>query len=72
MVRKLADTLEKKRSQEGHLTTHKARLRPRHCSRRWPTHYQRLRPTTFCETVGDVQAVALLNTIHYSLAEMKA
>ena len=31
-----------------------------------------MRPTTFCETVGDVEVVALLKTMHYSLAEMKA
>ena len=30
-----------------------------------------MRPTNFCETVGDVEAVVLLNTIHYSLAEIK-
>ena len=72
MVRTLADTLEKKRGQARHLPTDNARVRPRHCSRRWPTRYKRLRPTTFCETVGDVMAVALLNKIHYSLAEMKA
>ena len=72
VVRTLADTIEGKRNQARHLTTHKARLTPRHCSSRWPTRYQRLRPTTFCDTVGDVEAVALLNTMHYSLAEIKA
>ena len=30
-----------------------------------------MRPTTFCETVGDVEAVVLLKTMHYSLAEIK-
>ena len=72
MIRRLADTLEKKRCQARHLPTHRARLRPRHCSRRWPTREQRLRPTTFCETVGAVEAVVLLNTMHYSLAEIKS
>ena len=67
----LADTLEKKRGQVRHLPTHRARLKPRHCSRRSPTREQRLRPTTFCETVGDVEAVVFLNTMHYSLAEIK-
>ena len=71
MIRTLADTLEKKRGQARHLPTHRARLRPRHCSRRWPTREQRFRPTTFCETVGHVEAVVLLNTMHYSLAEIK-
>ena len=71
MIRTLADTLEKKRGQARHLPTHRARLRPRHCSRRWPTREQRFRPTTFCETVAHVEAVVLLNTMHYSLAEMK-
>ena len=69
MIRTLADTLEKKRGQATHLPTHRVRLR--HCSRRWPTRKQRLRPTTFCETVGDLEAVVLLNTMHYSLAEIK-
>ena len=72
MVRTLADTLEKKKSQARHLPKHGARLRPRHCSRRWPTRLQTLRPKTFCETGCDVEAVALLNTMHYSLAEIKA
>ena len=72
MVRTLVDRLQKKAGQARHLPTHKARLKPRHCSRRFPTRLQRFRPTTFCKTVGDVQAVALLNTINYSLAEMKA
>ena len=71
MIRTLADTLEKKRGQARHLPTHRARLRPRHCSRRWPTREQRFRTTTFCETVGHVEAVVLLNTMHYSLAEIK-
>ena len=71
MIRTLADTLEKKRGQARHLPTHRARLRPRHCSRRWPTREQAFRPTTFCETVGHVEAVVLLNTMHYSLAEIK-
>ena len=30
-----------------------------------------MRPTTFCETVGDVEAVVLLNTMHYSLPDIK-
>ena len=71
MIRTLADTLEKKRGQARHLPTHKARLRPRHCSRRWPRREQRLTPKTFCENVGDVEAVVLLKTMHYSLAEIK-
>ena len=71
MIRTLADTLEKKRGQARHLPTHRARLRPRHCSRRWPTREQRFRPKTFCETVSHVEAVVLLNTMHYSLAEIK-
>ena len=71
MIRTLADTLEKKTGQARHLPTHRKSLRPRHCSRRWPTREQRFRPTTFCETVGHVQAVVLLNTMHYSLAEIK-
>ena len=37
---------------------------------RWPTYEQRLRPTTFCETVSDVKAEALVNTMHHSLAEL--
>ena len=68
MVRTLGHTLEKKRDQARHLPTHKAKLRRRLCLRRW----QRLRAKAFCETVGDVQAVSLLNTMHYGLAEMKA
>ena len=31
-----------------------------------------MRPTTFCQTVGAVEDVALLSRIHYSLAKMKA
>ena len=71
MIRTLADTLEKKRGQARHLPTHRKSLRPRHCSRRWPTREQRFRPKTFCETVSHVEAVVLLNTMHYSLAEIK-
>ena len=36
----------------------------------WPTRC-RLRPTTFCETVGDVYTKALVNTMHYSLEEVE-
>ena len=32
----------------------------------------RLRPTTFCETVGDVQTNKLVNTMQYFLPEVKA
>ena len=30
-----------------------------------------MRPTFFCETVADVGDEALVNTLHYSLAEME-
>lgn len=33
---------------------------------------QRLRPTAFCETVGDVQTNTLVNTMQYCLPEVKA
>jgi len=31
-----------------------------------------LRPAIFCQTVGDLEAEAVINTIHYSQAEVKA
>ena len=72
MVRTLALTLEKKKTPSKTLTNTQARVRLRLCLRRWPTRYKRCRPKTFCETVGDVEALSLLKTMHYSLAEMKA
>ena len=30
-----------------------------------------MRPTFFCETVADVEDEALVNTMHYSLAEIE-
>ena len=36
----------------------------------WPTRC-RLRPTTFCERVGDVYTKALVNAMHYSLEEVE-
>jgi len=38
------------------LVTHRLKWRTRHCWMRWPKCLQTLRPTTFCETVGDVEA----------------
>ena len=36
------------------------------------TLLQRLRPTLFCETVVDMEAETLVNTIHYSLRKVEA
>ena len=36
------------------------------------TLLQRLRPTTFCETVVDIEAETLVKTMHYSLRKVKA
>ena len=36
------------------------------------TLLQRLRPTLFCQTVVDMEAETLVNTMHYSLPKVEA
>ena len=49
-----------------------AKSKPRQCSTRCPTRYQKLRVRTLYEKFGDVQTKALFNTMQQSLAEVKA
>ena len=67
MVNTLADRLAKNRGRDNERKIRKCT--PRNYSTRCPTCHQQLTTKNFWKTVRDVEVIALVITIHYSLAQ---
>ena len=67
VLKTLADRLAKIRGRESERKIGK--WTPTNYSTRCPTCHQQLNKTNFWKTVGDVEVLALVITMHYSLAQ---